>query len=114
MTSTEAASPARLDHSIVRPKLPRIDIDVDLDAAAWHELGARFLELAVDASTGWDARRPAANAEPDEVARRLAGDMPERGLDPRLVADRMAADLLPLSSYNGHPRGFGYLRAAPR
>jgi aromatic-L-amino-acid decarboxylase len=113
MTSTRAPSPAGLDHSVVRPELPEIDIEVDLDADAWHELGARFLELAVDASTGWDALRPAANAEPDEVARRLGGDMPERGLDPRLVADRMAADLLPLSSYNGHPRWFGYITAAP-
>jgi aromatic-L-amino-acid/L-tryptophan decarboxylase len=90
-----------------------VDVEVDLDADAWRELGARFLELAVDASTGWDTRRPAANAEPDDVGRRLAGDLPARGSDPRLVADRMAADLLPLSSYNGHPRWFAYITAAP-
>lgn len=113
MTSDRGSLPTGPHRSVARPELPSIGVDVDFDADAWRELGARFLELAIDASTGWEVRQPGANAEPDEVARRLGGDMPDRGLDPRLVADRIATDLLPLSSFNGHPSWFGYITSAP-
>jgi aromatic-L-amino-acid decarboxylase len=103
-----ALSPAA---GVARPDLP--DVDFDFDEATWRRVGQRFLDIAINASTGWDGRPPAPDASPAEARARLVGDLPAEGVDPTLLADRLATDLLPLSGFNGHPRWLAWITSSP-
>jgi glutamate/tyrosine decarboxylase-like PLP-dependent enzyme len=83
----------------------------DWPAERWRDVGARFLELAGDVSTGWD-RRPPVPGETD-VLRRFRGPLPEDGMDAEALAERLAREVAPFSSYNGHPRWLAYITGAP-
>lgn len=98
-------------HTVARPDLPSVDFD--FDDATWRRVGERFMDLAIQASTGWEGRRPAPTAEPASARKRLAGALPDAGIDPVVLADRLAEDLLPLSGYNGHPRWFAWITSSP-
>jgi aromatic-L-amino-acid decarboxylase len=97
--------------SVARPDLP--DVNFDLDEATWRRVGQRFLDIAISASSGWNGRPPAPDVSPAEARARLAGDLPAKGIDPTVLAERLAADLLPLSGFNGHPRWFAWITSSP-
>lgn len=97
--------------TVARPDLP--EVDFDFDQATWRRVGERFLDLAIEASTGWTSRLPAPDAVPSEAQARLGGDLPAAGIGPDALVDRLAADLLPLSGFNGHPRWFAWITSSP-
>lgn len=96
---------------VARPDLPAVDFD--LDEAGWHTLGEQFLDVAIKASTQWDARPPGPHATPADANLWLRGSLPNTGIDPAILAKRLLTDLVPLSGYNGHPRWFGYITSSP-
>jgi glutamate/tyrosine decarboxylase-like PLP-dependent enzyme len=95
----------------MRPDLP--EIDFDFDDATWRRIGERFLDLAIEVSTGWEGKVPAPAASPDETRKRFSGDLPARGVDLVDLVDRLAKDLPPLSGFNGHPSFYGYITSSP-
>jgi aromatic-L-amino-acid decarboxylase len=95
---------------IQRPDLP--EVDFDWDEGTWHRIGERVLDLAVDAATDWDRRRPTPGASADEVGRRIRTGLPEKGSPPEELIDGLESDLLPLSGYHGHPRWFAYITSS--
>lgn len=96
---------------VMRPDLP--EVDFDFDDATWRRIGERFLDLAIDVSTGWQRRAPAPAVSPDDCRIRFSGDLPTRGVDPTDLFDRLASDLPPLSGFNGHPSFYGYITSSP-
>jgi glutamate/tyrosine decarboxylase-like PLP-dependent enzyme len=95
----------------MRPHLP--EVDFDFDDATWRRIGERFLDLAIDVSTGWERKVPGPAVSPDETRARFSGDLPARGVDLADLIDRLAKDLPPLSSFNGHPSFYGYITSSP-
>jgi len=95
----------------MRPDLP--EVDFDFDDATWRRIGERFLDLAIDVSTGWERKVPAPAVSPDETRERFSGDLPARGVDLTDLVDRIARDLPPLSGFNGHPSFYGYITSSP-
>ena len=95
----------------MRPDLP--EVDFDFDDVTWRRVGERFLDLAIDVSTGWQRRAPAAAVSPDDCRVRFGGDLPTRGVDPGDLIDRLERDLPPLSGFNGHPSFYGYITSSP-
>jgi glutamate/tyrosine decarboxylase-like PLP-dependent enzyme len=87
-------------------------VDADWPAETWRELGARFVELAASVSTGWQQRPPAPAGEAD-VGARFKGPLPESPVAIEELVARLERDVAPLSTYNGHPRFFGYITASP-
>jgi aromatic-L-amino-acid decarboxylase len=91
------------------------DSALEMDAATFRELGHRLVDqLAVflEALPGHPVTR---NESPSEVreALDLDGPLPETGMDPGPLLERTAQLLFDHSLFNGHPRFFGYITAAP-
>ncbi len=95
----------------MRPELP--EVDFDFDDGTWRRVGERFLDLAIDVSTGWQRRAPAPAVSPDDCRVRFSGDLQAHGVDPTDLVDRLARDLPPLSGFNGHPSFYGYITSSP-
>jgi aromatic-L-amino-acid decarboxylase len=96
---------------VTRPDLP--EVDFDFDDATWRRFGERFLDLAIDVSTGWERKVSGPAVSPDETRERFSGDLPARGVDLADLVDRLAKDLPPLSGFNGHPSFYGYITSSP-
>jgi glutamate/tyrosine decarboxylase-like PLP-dependent enzyme len=86
--------------------------DADWPPERWREVGKRFLDLAAEVSTSWDARPPIP-AETADVRARFREPLPESGVDVATLVNRLARDVAPFSSYNGHPRWLAYITGAP-
>jgi aromatic-L-amino-acid/L-tryptophan decarboxylase len=95
----------------MRPELP--EVDFDFEDATWRHIGERFLDLAIDVSTGWERKVPGPAVSPDETRARFSGDLPARGVDLADLVDRLAKDLPPLAGFNGHPSFYGYITSSP-
>jgi glutamate/tyrosine decarboxylase-like PLP-dependent enzyme len=95
----------------MRPDLP--EVDFDFDGVTWRRIGERFLDLAIDVSTGWQRRAPGPAASPDDCRVRFSGDLPTHGVDPTDLVERLARDLSPLSGFNGHPNFYAYITSSP-
>ncbi|MEO6796117.1 MAG: pyridoxal-dependent decarboxylase [Candidatus Dormibacter sp.] len=94
-----------------RPTLP--DVDFDWDPGTWERVGGRALEAAIQASTGWSRRRPSPGLAAAEVAARLSTTFPERPVPLDRLMTRVERDVIPLSSFNGHPAFYGYITSSP-
>jgi glutamate/tyrosine decarboxylase-like PLP-dependent enzyme len=94
---------------VKRPDLPRIDFD--WDAATWRAAAERFIDLARDATVDV-ASRPPAPTHPvrADTFRTSDGNAP-RSIDE--LIELLAAELLPSSAYNGHPRFMAYITSSP-
>ena len=83
----------------------------DFNEAEWREAGGRALEIAIKASTRWDARRP--GPAPEAALDGFIGPLPERPVPLDALLDRIDKEVLPASAFNGHPRWFAYITASP-
>jgi glutamate/tyrosine decarboxylase-like PLP-dependent enzyme len=90
----------------------RPPVEFDWSAETWRELGARIVDFAASVSTGWEERPPAPTGGEDITAR-FSGPLPEDPVDIAELIERLDRDLPSLSTYNGHPRFFGYITASP-
>ncbi len=95
---------------VPRPELP--EVDFDWDRATWERIGRRMLDFAVDATSDWEDRRPTPDALVADVLRRIRTQLPDEGIEPDLLVDRLERDLVPLSGYHGHPRWFAYITSS--
>jgi glutamate/tyrosine decarboxylase-like PLP-dependent enzyme len=75
----------------------------------WRAAGQQALDLAIEASTGWEGRSPGATAEPEA----FLGSLADGGADVEALVAELRQHLLPAAAYNGHPRFFGYITASP-
>lgn len=86
-----------------------------MDAATFRKLGHRL----VDQVAGFLESLPQIQVTHDESpsavreALDLTGSLPEQGTDPEILLEQTAQRLFGHSLFNGHPRFFGYITAAP-
>ncbi|HEX5480540.1 MAG TPA: pyridoxal-dependent decarboxylase, partial [Dehalococcoidia bacterium] len=84
----------------------------DWDERAWHEHGARLLEVLTAASTGWDARRPSPE-HPGLAADLFSDRLPDAPVPFGRLIDRIEGEVLPTAAFNGHPRWLAYIMGSP-
>ena len=102
---------ASVAESVPAPILP--DVDFDWSEETWDRIGRKTLELVTAASTGWDKRRPSPSEHAQEVRERVRTSLPNEGASPELLVESLRDDLLPLSTFNGHPRFYSYITSSP-
>jgi aromatic-L-amino-acid/L-tryptophan decarboxylase len=85
---------------------------LDWDSRAWKDVGARFVELAAAASTGWENRR-ASPKDRKEATQAFRGGLPEDGIGIEDLEKILSDDLIAQGAYNGHPRWFAYITSSP-
>jgi glutamate/tyrosine decarboxylase-like PLP-dependent enzyme len=71
-----------------------------------------LLDVVVKASTDWESRRPSPE-HPDEALDHFQGPVPASAVPFDQLVDRIEREVLPTSSYNGHPRWLAYIMGAP-
>jgi aromatic-L-amino-acid decarboxylase len=88
-----------------------LEMDPEVFARAGHRLVDRIAELL----RTLPERAVIPGESPDEVRRVLDADrsLPEEGADTEELLERATEMLIEHSLYNGHPRFFGYITAAP-
>ena len=97
--------------TVERPDLP--DIDFDWDARTWHRVGEQAVELVMRASTDWDHRPPAPTVPAHDVTEHFRGPLPQKPIELDVLLARLRDEVIPLSTYNGHPRFYGYITSSP-
>jgi glutamate/tyrosine decarboxylase-like PLP-dependent enzyme len=98
--------------SELRRSVERAPAGFDWDAENWREAGARLLDVVIQASTGWETRRPSPE-RPDDALDYFHGALPDSPVSFDELIDRIERELLPTSAYNGHPRWLAYIMGAP-
>jgi aromatic-L-amino-acid decarboxylase len=78
-------------------------------------LGHRLVDLVTERLAAIPSGPVARGESPSDVRRALGlgGPLPEHGADPRALLDEAARGLFEHSTFNGHPRFFGYITAPP-
>lgn len=105
------AAPPSFSRSCALPDLPEFDFDWDIER--WERVGKMALDIVTEASTGWASRRPSPIEATEEIRGRVDSQLPEEGQEPEGILDALRRDLLPLSTYNAHPRFFSYITSSP-
>jgi aromatic-L-amino-acid/L-tryptophan decarboxylase len=88
---------------------------IAMDAAAFRTLGHALVEQIAGFLESLP-QRPVTRDEPPSAIRDafdLNAPLPEAGVEPGQLLERTAALLFDHSLFNGHPRFFGYITAAP-
>ena len=86
-----------------------------MDAATFRALGHRLVDQVAGFLESMPRGPVTHNESPSAVrdALDLTGPLPEMGTDPGPLLERTAQLLFDHSLFNGHPRFFGYITAAP-
>jgi aromatic-L-amino-acid decarboxylase len=86
-----------------------------MDAATFRSLGHRLVDQVAQFLESLPARPVTYDESPSAVrqALELTGALPEKGTDPAILLEQTAQRLFDHSLFNGHPRFFGYITAAP-
>lgn len=92
-------------------KLP--DVDFDWTDEDWESVGRQALDLVKEASSHWETRKPSAEVSVSEIQSRLDTGLPWHGQPTSRLMECLREDLLPLSTFNGHPRFFSYITSSP-
>jgi glutamate/tyrosine decarboxylase-like PLP-dependent enzyme len=88
---------------------------LEMEADAFARAGHRMVDRIADLLRTLPERAVIPGESPDEVRRVLDADrpLPDQGSDPEELLGRATELLVEHSLYNGHPRFFGYITAAP-
>jgi aromatic-L-amino-acid decarboxylase len=91
----------------------RRDAPLEMDPAAFRAAGHALVDRVADLLASIGERPVAPNTTPSAIRARL-GDarLPESGRDPATLLDEAASLLFENSTFNGHPRFFGYITAS--
>ena len=86
-----------------------------MDAATFRAIGYRLVDQVADFLEALPRRPVTRDQSPSAVrqALDLSAPLPELGTDPGPLLERTAQLLFEHSLFNGHPRFFGYITAAP-
>jgi len=91
----------------------RRDAPLEMDPAAFRAAGHALVDRVADLLASIGERPVAPNTTPSAIRARL-GDarLPESGRDAATLLDEAASLLFENSTFNGHPRFFGYITAS--
>src|SRR5688572_3521239 len=93
--------------------IDRRDAPLELDPAEFRAAGHALVDRVADLLRSVGDRPVAPNTTPREVRARLGdGRLPESGEDAAALLDRATSLLIDNSTFNGHPRFFGYITAS--
>jgi aromatic-L-amino-acid decarboxylase len=94
---------------------PPRDAALAMDAATFRRLGYRLVDQVAEFLESLP-QSPVTNDESPSAVREalhLTGPLPKLGTDPAVLLEQTAQRLFAHSLFNGHPRFFGYITAAP-
>ena len=87
---------------------------IELSAETFREMGHKLVDDVAELLGNLRDRRVAPGAEPADIRAVLPrGGVPERGTDPQALLRETTKLLFEHSTFNGHPRFFGYITAGP-
>jgi aromatic-L-amino-acid decarboxylase len=84
-----------------------------LDAARIEALGARVAALAAEHLTGMRERRVFTPMAAEARRTLVEQPLPEHGIAPEAILERIAREIVPYPMGNGHPRFFGWVNSPP-
>ena len=91
----------------------RRDAPLEMDPAAFRAAGHALVDRVADLLASIGERPVAPNTTPSAIRARLGdGRLPESGRDAATLLDEAASLLFENSTFNGHPRFFGYITAS--
>jgi len=93
----------------------RRDAALAMDSDLFRRLGHRLVDQIAEFLASMRQRPVTLDESPSAVreALGLTGPLPEEGTDPEVLLEQTARRLFAHSLFNGHPRFFGYITAAP-
>jgi len=85
----------------------------DIDSAQFRAAGHALVDRIADLLASLSERPVAPHTTPSAIRARLGdGRLPEQGSDPVALLDEVTSILIDNSTFNGHPRFFGYITAS--
>ncbi|HSJ10647.1 MAG TPA: aminotransferase class V-fold PLP-dependent enzyme [Longimicrobiales bacterium] len=91
------------------------DVPVAMTPAQFRAAGHELVDTIADFIDGLPQQRVAPEGGPADMRALIGGDrsLPEHGADPRALLGTAARLLFDNSTFNAHPRFFGYITASP-
>ena len=89
------------------------DAPIDLDAAQFRAAGHKLVDRVADLLASMSERPVCPHTSPSAIRAHLGdGRLPETGSDPVALLDETTSMLVDHSTFNGHPRFFGYITSS--
>src|SRR5690349_21453809 len=101
----------RTRHSVNNPKQNRMrESAAELSPAQFREAGHRLVDQIADFLSTIADKPVAPSASPHELRELIGGGgVPETGMEPGAILDHATQLMFANSTFNGHPRFFGYI-----
>jgi aromatic-L-amino-acid decarboxylase len=91
----------------------RRDVPLEIDSARFRAAGHALVDRVADLLASLPERPVAPHTTPSAIRARLGdGRLPEEGSDPAALLEEATSILTDNSTFNGHPRFFGYITAS--